>query len=139
MTADQARLHDQRIKPGPLPHTMAQGAWCFRDSRALVEIARVDGTADAFDQPMPSTRGPAAQPEPIKPARPPHAAQNRPDPAGQSPDAPIEFTSDDDVARGNAERANAEPEPAALHHAEVPGTPDRADERRHEAAKRLDS
>ncbi|MBA3454940.1 MAG: hypothetical protein H0T42_17760 [Deltaproteobacteria bacterium] len=84
----------------------------------------------------------------MKPARPPQAVQNRapeagpeaaPDPAGQSPDAPIEFTSNDDVARGNAERANAEPEPAASHHAEVPGTPDPADERRHEAAKRHDS
>ncbi len=42
------------------------------------------------------------------------------DPAGQSPDAPIEFTSNTDVARGNAERANAEPEPAALHDAQPP-------------------
>jgi hypothetical protein len=62
-----------------------------------------------------------------------------PDPAGQSPDAPIEFTSDTDVARGNEERANAEPEPAALHDAEVPGKPDVAAERRHEAAKHHDS
>jgi hypothetical protein len=61
-----------------------------------------------------------------------------PDPAGQSPDAPIEFTSGDDVARGNAERANAEPEPAALHDAQVPGKPDTAAERRH-AAKHRDS
>ncbi len=56
-----------------------------------------------------------------------------PDPVGQSPDAPIEFTADDEVARGNAERANAEPEPAALHDAEVPGKPDPAAERRNEA------
>ncbi len=60
-----------------------------------------------------------------KPAPPP------PDPAGQSPDAPIEFERDDDVARGNAERANAEPEPAALHDATVPGVPDVAAKRRH--------
>ncbi|MEP6859818.1 MAG: hypothetical protein ABJE66_04310 [Deltaproteobacteria bacterium] len=53
------------------------------------------------------------------------------DPAGQSPEAPIEFTRGDAAARGNAERANAEPEPAALHHATVPGTPDPATERRH--------
>lgn len=78
-------------------------------------------------------------------ARPPQASQNRapapeaPDPIGQSPDDPIEFTSNTDVARGNAERANAEPEPAALHDAEVPGKPDVAAERRHEAAKHHDS
>lgn len=80
------------------------------------------------------------------PAGPPQSSQNRapdpapvPDPAGQSPDEPIEFASNDDVARGNEERANAEPEPAALHHAEVPGQPDPAEERRHEAAKHRDS
>jgi hypothetical protein len=56
------------------------------------------------------------------------------DPAGQSPDDPIEFTSNNEVARGNAERANAEPEPAALHAAEVPGKPDVA-QRRRELAK----
>jgi len=56
------------------------------------------------------------------------------DPAGQSPDDPIEFTSDTEVARGNAERANAEPEPAALHDAQVPGKPDVAKKRR-EATK----
>lgn len=60
-----------------------------------------------------------------------------PDPAGQSPDDPIEFTSNNDVARGNAERANAEPEPPALHDAEVPGKPD-ASKRRREAAKTHD-
>jgi hypothetical protein len=88
---------------------------------------------------MSSTRAPAA---PQKPARPPQPSQNRapePDPAGQSPDAPIEFTSNTDVARGNEERANAEPEPAALHDATVPGVPDAAEERRHEAAKREDN
>ncbi len=53
-----------------------------------------------------------------------------PDPAGQSPDHPIEFTSNDDVARGNAERANAEPEPQALTAAKVPGVTDPAIERR---------
>lgn len=53
-----------------------------------------------------------------------------PDPTGQSPDAPIEFTADTEVARGNAERANAEPEPPALHDAEVPGKPDVAQRRR---------
>jgi hypothetical protein len=62
-----------------------------------------------------------------------------PDPAGQSPDAPIEFTKGDDVARGNAERANAEPEPAALHDAEVPGKPDAAAERRDDAPKHTDN
>jgi hypothetical protein len=67
-----------------------------------------------------------------RPARTPQASQNGApvDPAGQSPDAPIEFTRGDAVARGNAERANAEPEPAALHHARVPGTPDPAEKRR---------
>lgn len=53
-----------------------------------------------------------------------------PDPASQSPDDPIEFARNDDVARGNEERANAEPEPAALHDAEVPGKPDVAKVRR---------
>ncbi|HEU0030015.1 MAG TPA: hypothetical protein VFQ53_05240 [Kofleriaceae bacterium] len=51
-------------------------------------------------------------------------------PTGQSPDDPIEFEADDDAACGNAERANAEPEPAALHSADVPGKPDAAQERR---------
>lgn len=91
---------------------------------------------------MPSTRAPDAHPERSPRARPPQSSKNgapEPDPAGQSPDAPIEFTSDDDVARGNMERANAEPEPAALHHAEVPGVPDVAEHRRHEAAKHHDS
>jgi hypothetical protein len=60
-----------------------------------------------------------------------------PDPAGQSPDDPIEFTSNNEVARGNAERANAEPEPPALHDAEVPGKPDTA-KRRREVAKTHD-
>jgi hypothetical protein len=60
-----------------------------------------------------------------------------PDPLGQSPDAPIEFEADNEVARGSAERANAEPEPAALHAAEVPGTPDVA-KRRREAANQHD-
>ena len=54
----------------------------------------------------------------------------KPDPAGQSPDDPIVFTANTDVARGNTERANAEPEPAALHAAEVPGKPDVAQKRR---------
>jgi hypothetical protein len=65
-------------------------------------------------------------------ARTPQASQNGApvDPAGQSPEAPIEFTRGDAAARGNAERANAEPEPAALHHAEVPGKPDPAAKRR---------
>lgn len=88
---------------------------------------------------MPSNRAPEAHQESPGSARSPQSSQNGApdpvsDPAGQSPDAPIEFTSDDDVARGNAERANAEPEPAALHAAEVPGKPDVA-RRRHEAAK----
>jgi hypothetical protein len=52
------------------------------------------------------------------------------DPTSQSPDAPIEFTKGDDVAKGNEERANAEPEPAALHDAKVPGKPDMAEHRR---------
>lgn len=92
---------------------------------------------------MSSTR--ASQPRPKSPQRvqAPQSAQTaapdgalEPDPAGQSPDAPIEFTSDDDVARGNAERANAEPEPVALHDAKVPGVPDAAAARRREAAER---
>jgi hypothetical protein len=53
-----------------------------------------------------------------------------PAPTSQSPDDPIEFEADDEVACGNAERANAEPEPAALHDAQVPGKPDPAEERR---------
>ena len=53
-----------------------------------------------------------------------------PDPAGQSPDVPIEFTGNNDVARGNAERANAEPEPQALTSAKVPGVTDPVQERR---------
>jgi hypothetical protein len=59
------------------------------------------------------------------------------DPLGQSPDAPIEFEASNEVARGNAERANAEPEPAALHDAEVPGKPDVA-QRRRDVAKHHD-
>ena len=52
------------------------------------------------------------------------------DPASQSPDEPIEFCAETEVARGNEERANAEPEPPALHAAEVPGKPDVAAKRR---------
>lgn len=71
--------------------------------------------------------------EASKPAPLPQASQNGApvDPASQSPDKPIEFARGDEVARGNAERANAEPEPAALHDAQVPGKPDAAAERRH--------
>ena len=88
---------------------------------------------------MPSTRPPQAHQATKSHAPPPQSTQNgAPDPAGQSPDAPIEFAADTDVARGNEERANAEPEPAALHHAEVPGQSDPAVERRHEAAKHRD-
>jgi len=68
----------------------------------------------------------------------PQVSQKRPptsDPLGQSPDAPIEFEAKNEVARGNEERANAEPEPAALHAANTPGVPDVAAERREEAAK----
>jgi len=54
----------------------------------------------------------------------------KPDPTSQSPDDPIEFCKGDDVAKGNEERANAEPEPAALHDAQVPGKPDMAEQRR---------
>jgi hypothetical protein len=61
-----------------------------------------------------------------------------PNPAGQSPEDPIEFTANSEVARGNAERANAEPEPAGLHAAKTPGVPDVAAERRRDAAKRRD-
>ncbi|MEJ7603006.1 MAG: hypothetical protein WKG01_34280 [Kofleriaceae bacterium] len=60
------------------------------------------------------------------------------DPAGQSPDDPIDFASDTAVGRGNEERANAEPEPAALHDAETPGVPDVAQKRR-DAAHHHDS
>lgn len=52
------------------------------------------------------------------------------DPAGQSPDDPIVFSADTEVARGNTERANAEPEPAALHSAKTPGVEDPAEKRR---------
>lgn len=57
------------------------------------------------------------------------------DPLGQSPEDPIEFCADDEVARGNEERANAEPEPPALHDAQVPGKPDAAEKRRELAAE----
>jgi hypothetical protein len=63
---------------------------------------------------------------------PPAASPQRapePDPAGQSPEEPIKFANTD-VGRGNEERANAEPEPAALHDADVPGVPDPAEKRR---------
>lgn len=62
-------------------------------------------------------------PEASKEAGKPQASQNGApvDPASQSPERPIEFARGDEVARGNAERANAEPEPPALHDAQVPG------------------
>ncbi len=71
---------------------------------------------------MPAPRAP--EPEPA------HELAVEPDPTGQSPEDPIEFTSETDVSRGNEERANAEPEPAALHDAQVPGKPDVAQRRR---------
>ncbi len=80
----------------------------------------------------PASKSAAAAPHP-SPARTP-----APDPAGQSPDAPIEFANTD-VGRGNAERANAEPEPEGLHAAEVPGVPDVAAQRRRDAARRNDA
>jgi hypothetical protein len=54
------------------------------------------------------------------------------DPLGQSPDDPIEFTANNEVARGNEERANAEPEPPALSSAKTPGVPDPVEKRRTE-------
>lgn len=84
-----------------------------------------DGTSRAVTSNMPSEREHEHKQPPV-------------DPASQSPDDPIEFCADDDVARGNEERANAEPEPAALHSAEVPGKPDVAAKRRelqHEAER----
>jgi hypothetical protein len=83
---------------------------------------------------MPSIRDPDAHKKSSK--RAPESRESTPevDPLGQSPDHPIEFEAGNEVARGNAERANAEPEPAALHDAEVPGKPDVA-KRRREAAK----
>src|SRR5688572_1608452 len=86
-----------------------------------------------LDRAMSSPRTPDAHKQAPKQAGAPEV-----DPAGQSPDDPIEFTSNNEVARGNAERANAEPEPAALHAAEVPGKPDVA-RRRRELAKHDDS
>ena len=76
---------------------------------------------------MAPSRAPETDKDPQK--RPPHCDPDVP-PTGQSPDDPIEFEADNEVACGNAERANAEPEPAALHSAEVPGKPDPAKERR---------
>ena len=77
---------------------------------------------------MPTDSNRARPPDETSPATSPQSSQPRApiasDPAGQSPDAPIEFEADTDVGRGNAERANAEPEPPALHDAEVPGVPD---------------
>lgn len=58
------------------------------------------------------------------------ASLPEPSPIGQSPDDPIVFCAEDEVARGNMERANAEPEPQALHSAKVPGVEDPAIERR---------
>ena len=81
-------------------------------------------TPQAHDR-APTPAGSPRSPQPGAPA-----AVPAPDPTGQSPDDPIEFTGDNDVARGNEERANAEPEPAALHAAEVPGKPDVAQHRR---------
>jgi hypothetical protein len=77
-----------------------------------------------------STRAPDAHKESSK--RAPESRETEPEasPLGQSPDHPIEFEASNEVARGNAERANAEPEPAALHNAEVPGKPDVAKRRR---------
>jgi hypothetical protein len=80
---------------------------------------------------MSSDRAPESDPKSPKPARPPQAGQDgSPDPKGQSPEDPIEFDAETEVARGNEERANAEPEPQALHSAEVPGKPDLAQRRR---------
>ena len=66
----------------------------------------------------------------------PKAPAPKSHPEGQSPEVPIEFEDNSAVARGNEERANAEPEPAALHAAEVPGKPDMAAERRRHAKQR---
>ena len=88
---------------------------------------------------MPTPRAPEASRESPPPAGSPQSSRKSApapdhevasDPAGQSPDDPIEFASDTAVGRGNEERANAEPEPAALHDAEVPGVPDVAQKRR---------
>lgn len=84
---------------------------------------RADGPQDKSPK---ATRSPQS----VQKRPPDQARAPIPDPAGQSPDDPIEFTSDSDVARGNEERANAEPEPPALHDAEVPGKPGH-----HDAAK----
>jgi len=72
-----------------------------------------------------STQNPSQAP---KTTQPPQRAPE-PDPAGQSPEDPIHFANTE-VGRGNEERANAEPEPAALHDADVPGVEDVAEERR---------
>ena len=82
---------------------------------------------------MSSVRAPDTDPKASKSARSPQSGQDgapEPDPKGQSPEDPIEFCADTEVARGNEERANAEPEPQALHAAEVPGKPDLAERRR---------
>ncbi|MGE0399473.1 MAG: hypothetical protein AB7T06_22355 [Kofleriaceae bacterium] len=89
---------------------------------------------------MSTKRAHAPRTESSKPASAPQPSQKRsPDkepvepeasPLGQSPEDPIVFCADDEVARGNMERANAEPEPQALHSAKVPGVPDPAVERR---------
>ena len=50
----------------------------------------------------------------------PHGRESSHKGEGQSPDNPIEFDDDTAVGRGNEERANAEPEPPALHDAERP-------------------
>jgi hypothetical protein len=71
----------------------------------------------------------------------PPSTMPEPSPLGQSPEEPIVFTSGDEVAQGNMERANAEPEPQALHSAKVPGVEDPAIERRekeHELDERND-
>jgi hypothetical protein len=67
------------------------------------------------------------KPEPSQPSQPRTPV---PDPAGQSPEAPIKFDPSTEVGRGNTERANAEPEPQALHSATTPGVEDPAKQRR---------
>ena len=98
----------------------------------------VDGTARAVEQGMPSSPRKDRDFKPKNRDATPQASLERPpavpvDPLSQSPDAPIVFTSPDEVARGNMERANAEPEPAALHSAKTPGVPDMAKKRRRKA------
>ncbi len=99
-------------------------------ARGVLVVHRMTARAQKH-QPKPET--PTDLPQSSHKSAPDAAPEH--DPLGQSPEEPIEFCAGDEVARGNEERANAEPEPPALHDAQVPGKPDAAEKRRELAAE----